>query len=65
MNDEINSAPSFEEPKKNNTPLIIGIIVAVILCCCCIAAGFIAWTYGDQIIDALDLALHVGPQLLL
>ncbi len=46
--------PMLEPPKKNNTPLIIGAVVVVVLCCCCLFA-VLAYTYGDQVMQALGL----------
>ena len=51
MNENLVPPP---EKKKNNTLLIIG-IVAIVLCCCVIAFGFAAWTYGDQVMNALGV----------
>ncbi len=44
-------------PKKNKTLLII-IIVAILLllCCCVIVAGYLLYTYGDQILYELGLS---------
>jgi hypothetical protein len=45
----------LEEPQKKNTTLIIVIIVLVVLCCCCIAAGALAWNFGDQILKLFGI----------
>ncbi|HHH42396.1 MAG TPA: hypothetical protein ENK56_10395 [Chloroflexi bacterium] len=56
------SAPSA---KKSNTGLIIAIIVVVLLlCCCCIVLLALGWSYGDQIIEALEQMGRVMPSLL-
>jgi hypothetical protein len=47
-------APLSEEPKKNNTTLIIIIVAVVVLCCCCTGI-FLAYQYGDQIMQALGM----------
>ncbi|HOU14167.1 MAG TPA: hypothetical protein PKZ84_13730 [Anaerolineae bacterium] len=58
---ESNTPTSYQAPpapeKKNRTWLII-IIVAVVLllCCCVVAAGYLLWTYGDQILYELGLS---------
>lgn len=55
MNDQF-GAP-VEQPKNSNrTMIIIGVVVVVLLCCCCIGVG-LAWTYGDQVIQALGITL--------
>jgi hypothetical protein len=46
--------PIVEGPeKKNNTTLIIVVVVVVLLCCCCVGA-YVAWTYGDAILQNLN-----------
>jgi len=46
--------PINEEPKKKNTTTIIIIAaVVVVLCCCCIGA-YVAWTYGDTILQSFN-----------
>jgi hypothetical protein len=45
--------PAEEPPKKRNTTMIIVVVIALLLlCCCCVFIG-LAWTFGDQIVDAL------------
>ncbi len=58
---ESNTPTSYQAPpapaKKNKTLIIIIIIAAVLfLCCCVVAAGYLLWTYGDQILYALGLS---------
>ncbi|MBT3338371.1 MAG: hypothetical protein HN855_02335 [Anaerolineae bacterium] len=52
MND--NLVPPIEEKKKPNTWLIVG-IVAIVLCCCLVAFGALAWSFGDQVMNALGI----------
>ncbi len=56
MNENIETpiAPPPAEPKKNNTVLIV-VIVLVVLCCCCLGIAGLAWSFGDQIMQALSL----------
>jgi len=43
--------------KKNRTLIIVIVVVAVLLLCCCVAvAGWLLWTYGDQILYELGLS---------
>ena len=53
---EDNPLPPLEEEKKTNVWLIVG-IAAIVLCCCCIVFTGLAWTYGDSVIDALNISL--------
>lgn len=48
-------APEPVAPKKKNTTWIIIAVVVVVLCCCCAAAGYLAWTYGDQILNQIGI----------
>ncbi len=43
------------EAPKSNKMLIIAVVVVLLLCCCCIAIGALGWTFGDAIIESLDL----------
>ena len=56
MNDPMGN-PTYEAPKKNNTPMIIGIVVAIlVLCCCCPITLYVSYQYlGDPIMKALGL----------
>ncbi|MBT3313352.1 MAG: hypothetical protein HN390_01945 [Anaerolineae bacterium] len=54
MND--NFVPPVEEKKKPNTALIVGIVL-IVLCCCCVAFTGIAYTYGDLVLEALNISL--------
>lgn len=47
-------SPSQEPPKKNNTLIIIIVVALILLCCCCVAAG-LAWTYGDTLLEILNI----------
>jgi hypothetical protein len=53
---EDNNYVDFEEaqPEKKNRTVIIIAVVAVVLCCCCSLIGYVAWTYGDQIINTIS-----------
>jgi flagellar basal body-associated protein FliL len=53
-----NNYVDFEEAKpekKNNKTIIIIAVVAVVLCCCCVVGGYALWTYGDQLVQGLNL----------
>jgi hypothetical protein len=56
MNEPVGT-PMPEAPKKNNTVLII-VIVLVVLCCCCVIAGGLAYQFGDQILQALNISAY-------
>lgn len=43
-----------ESPQKNKA-LIIAVIVALVLCCCCLVVVALGWTFGDAIVEMLDL----------
>ena len=53
MNEQL--PPVTETPKKNNTVLIVAIVSVVVLCCCCIGL-YAAWTYGDAILQSLNIS---------
>jgi hypothetical protein len=58
MNMEDNNYVDFEEAKpekKSNKTVIIIAVVAVVLCCCCVIGGWVAWSYGDQLVQGLNL----------
>ena len=44
-----------EEPKKKFPTWAIIAIVLVVLCCCCSLFGFLAWNYGDQVLQSLGI----------
>ncbi len=43
-----------EAPKSNKT-LIIAVVVVLVLCCCCAVFAGLGWTFGDAIIEALEM----------
>ncbi len=60
MEQNVQSTPAPQAPKKSNTPLIIAVIVIVILCICCLAAAGIYYLYqnGDQLFGTGSLLLN-------
>ncbi len=51
------SAPAAPPPAKKGLSKgwIIAIVVLLLLCCCCVVSVFLAYTYGDQILENMDL----------
>ncbi len=51
------SAPVAPPPAKKGLSKgwIIAIVVLLLLCCCCVVSVFLAYTYGDQILENMDL----------
>lgn len=57
MTEEIGVPVTPETPPKNKTQTwLIIIIVLVVLCCCCaLVSGWLAWTYGDAVMEWLGV----------
>jgi len=47
--------------KKRNTTVIIIVVILLVLCCCCVLIGGLLWTFGDTIMESLDLSSLVLP----
>jgi hypothetical protein len=47
-----------QPPKKSNRTIIIVVVVLVVLCCCCMTiGGYMAWIYGDTLLQQFYGAL--------
>jgi len=54
MNQEF-GAPLEEPKKKSNTTMIVIVVVVLLLICCCLAGvGYVAWNFGDAILQQLQ-----------
>lgn len=52
---EPTSAPITPETPKSNKTIIIAVVVVLVLCCCCLAIGALGWTFGDAVIEAMEM----------
>ena len=43
------------EESKRRTWIIAGVAAVVVLGCCCCLGGYLAWTYGDVLLQNFNL----------
>ncbi len=43
-----------QDERRRRTWIISGAVAVVVLLCCCCLAGYVAWTQGDAILEALN-----------
>jgi flagellar basal body-associated protein FliL len=57
MKEDVETSATPEKPeteKKNHTWIIIVVVILILLVCCCGGSLWLAWNYGDEVLEALS-----------